>query len=123
MNWLIARKAIIYVYATAFLLFGLLLIYSAYFGSRPWHFWLYFSAGLPFAAEGIGLYFFLWIARLVLKLALAFVAGFFLFAMVNHSAWSTLAISLAFAGLLFAELWFRTLDRQIATARRVARGV
>lgn len=118
MTWRMMRVAMVRLYGVGFLLIGLLLVHSAYFGDRPWRFGLYLSVGVLLIAEAAGLFLFHWIARLALKLLLAGVACYFLSGIVEYGAWDALLVPLGFGGLLIAEIWFRKLDRDISAERR-----
>jgi hypothetical protein len=117
MSWRAMRLAIIYLYAALFMLLGLLVLFwDGAHGAL-----LSVGAGLLFIAEGVGLFIFHWLARLILKISLALAAAAYLALIVKLNSWEAAVVPLGFGGLLLAELWFGKLDRQIAAARRDAR--
>jgi hypothetical protein len=121
MNWRAIRTVIIHLYAVGFLLLGIFVFYSALSGGQASRLWLSISASILLVAEGIGLYFFVWIARFILKVTLVVLTWVLLFTVIKNGAWLMIPGPLALAGMLFAEIWFQKLDRQIAAARRAAR--
>jgi hypothetical protein len=117
MSWRVMRLAIIYLYAALFMLLGLLLfLLGGVHGVLP-----SLGVGLVFIAEGVGLFIFHWLARLILKVVLALAAFFYLTLVVKYNSWDAAVVPLGFGGLLLAEVWFQKLDRQIAIARKDAR--
>lgn len=113
MSWRVIRLAIIYLYAALFILLGTVLLVTG--GAHG--VLLSIGAGLVFIAEGFGLLIFHWIARLILKAALALASLLYLTLVAKYNSWDAAVVPLGFGGLLIAELWFQELDRQIAAAR------
>jgi hypothetical protein len=120
MSWQTARRVILMLYGTGFLLLALLLAYGALFGERPHRLWLYLFAALLAAAEGVGLLLFLGVARIALKIALALGAWYAAKAVIDYAAWQAMVLPIGFAGLLLLEFGFIPVDRKIADARRAA---